>query len=126
MIGFRQKQVTGSQGFTLFEALLAITLSGLVIAFLAGSYIESVHTQQALSGRITALLLGRSKLAELVQNSEPASSGVFDKPYAQFQWSASDEKSPDLDIQTVLLTVKWRNENGAVRQVQLQAYRNPE
>lgn len=125
MNGFRLKRKSGSQGFTLFETLLALSLSGLIIAILAGSYVESAHTQQAVAGQVTGLLLGRSKLAEIIQGSEPASSGEFNPSYRQYQWMAAEETS-DTGVRSVHLTVKWRNENGMVRQVQLQAYRNPE
>lgn len=112
-------------GFTLFEVLIALSLAGLVIGVLAESFNHSRFMQQHLEGRITALVLGEGKLAELAQDSEPASSGEFARPYNDFKWVAQEE-SAENGTKVIKLMVEWHRGQAAPERLSFTGYRNPE
>jgi prepilin-type N-terminal cleavage/methylation domain-containing protein len=92
-------------GFTLIEVVLTLVLAGLAIAVLSKALLQSIYLQKVIDGRITAVVLGRSKLSELEAGSERDSSGEFPTPYQQFRWMATTEfKNGNNEIR---LTVKW-------------------
>lgn len=119
----RGNNLKNSAGFSLLEVMVTLSMAGLVIAALSSSFIQNIYTQQQLNGRITAAILGRSKLAELVTGSEPGLRGEFPEPYKQFKWQATEEKDGE-GIEAITLTVEWRNKNAAPRQATLKGYRN--
>lgn len=99
-------------GFSLLEVLIAIVLSGTVLTILASSFIQSAFTQQKISGRVTAVILGVGKLAELEQGSELTLSGDFLPPYQNYNWYAEEETAPDESI-ILTVVVEWRDSRSA-------------
>lgn len=108
----------------MLEVLLAITLTGLAVAALTGSFLQATHTQKQLNGRVIAHILGAGKLAELTGGSELASSGVFPEPYQRYQWTAREEKTGNGMI-AVSVTVEWSKGNESVQKT-LVGYKEPE
>lgn len=109
-------------GFTLFEVIVALMVLALAVSALLGSFRQLVYTEEQLNGRVTALIIGRGKLAELERGSEKGSSGVFPIPYSQFSWSCRGETSADGGSRLVL-TLKWRNRNGLSQEESFSGYR---
>jgi prepilin-type N-terminal cleavage/methylation domain-containing protein len=102
-------------GFSLFEVLAALTLLGVVTTVITASFLQSTATQQHSKGRLTALVLGESKLAELLCGAEEATSGQFEAPYKAYSWeSQSDEAEGGMAL--VAVTVKWSGRDGKLRQ----------
>lgn len=99
-----------SDGFTLIEVLLALALMSLIIAVLTSSFMQIIHTQEMLNGRITAAVLGAGKLAELEQGSEMGNSGTFLEPYQKYRW-LSREETLENGSRTIILTVEWDGVN---------------
>lgn len=95
-------------GFSLLEVLIAIVLSGTVLTILASSFIQSAYTQQKIGGRVTAVILGAGKLAELEQGSELSLSGDFLPPYQNYNWYAGEETAPDESI-ILNVVVQWKD-----------------
>ncbi|HEX3046449.1 MAG TPA: prepilin-type N-terminal cleavage/methylation domain-containing protein [Bacillota bacterium] len=123
-MGLRQKGKR-DQGFTLIEVVVAITLAGLVTASIAGLFAQSAFTQHNVNQRVTALIIGAGKLAEIEYNSEQGSSGNFPAPYQSFNWFVYEETG-DNDVKTLILTVEWKEGKGdQPRQVILRDYRRP-
>ncbi len=115
----KQSGIKEQAGFTLLEVLVALSLAGVVIAIISGAMLQIVHTQQLLSGRGTALMLGQAKLAELEYQAEATSSGEFAKPYQSYKWRAIEED----DGAAIILTVEWRNSYAKHQQIELRSYR---
>jgi prepilin-type N-terminal cleavage/methylation domain-containing protein len=111
-----------SAGFTLIEVILALSLAGLIIAVFSGTFVQTVFTERQLAGRVTGLIIGQGKLAELELGSEPASSGRFDPPYESFHWFSKEETADD-GSQRIHLTVTWEAPNGAPHRLLFQGYR---
>ncbi|MGD9153989.1 MAG: prepilin-type N-terminal cleavage/methylation domain-containing protein [Bacillota bacterium] len=102
-------------GFSLFEVLAVLTLLGVVITVITASFLQSTATQQHLKGRLTALVLGEGKLAELLCGAEETTSGQFAAPYDDYAWeSQSDEEESGMSL--VAVTVKWSGRDGKLRQ----------
>ncbi|MCL6589765.1 MAG: prepilin-type N-terminal cleavage/methylation domain-containing protein [Firmicutes bacterium] len=121
---FRQKGKR-DQGFTLIEVLVAITLAGLAAISMTRIFAQSAFIQHNISQKMTALVIGSGKLAELEYNSEPASSGNFPAPYDKYSWSVFEETG-DNDVKTLILTVEWKEgKYDQPRQVILKGYRRP-
>ena len=127
-MGYRKKvRPTGGtglnpDGFTLFEVIVALMVLTLAISALLGSFRQLVYTEEQLRGRVTALIIGRGKLAELEQGSEKGSSGVFAVPYSRFSWSCREETAADGGSR-LILTLKWRNQNGLSQEESFSGYR---
>jgi prepilin-type N-terminal cleavage/methylation domain-containing protein len=102
-------------GFSLFEVLAVLTLMGMILVVITTSFIQSSATQRQLTGRLTALVLGESKLAELLNGAEAASSGKFTDPYAKYSWESQTE-SGESGTSVVAVTVKWSGRDGKLRQ----------
>ena len=111
-------------GYTLVEVILVLALAGLMVTSLSASFVQSVFIQKKLAGRLTAMVLGEGKLAELEQGSEPTNSGNFPKPYEKFTWVEQEETADD-GTKVIHLTVEWRDLNVA-RSITLQGYRTQE
>ncbi len=119
-------KIKGSSGFTLIEVILALSLAGLMFAALSGSFAHTVHTQKLLSGRVTAIILGQGKLAELEAGAESGSSGEFPAPHDDFKWFAAEDSGDDGSV-TITLTVEWGDEHGsAIRRKVFTGRRLPE
>lgn len=112
----------GESGFSLLEVLLALILAGTTTAVLAFSYQQAVHLQKSVEGRVTAAVLGGSKLAELQEGSEPLDAGVFPVPYQRYRWAAREEADGN-GRELIVLTVQWGDGNGATYQREFKAYR---
>lgn len=128
-MGLHTKTVTKKvsvkkNGFTLVEVVLVLALASLMMASLSSSFIQSVFIQKKLAGKMTALILGEQKIAELEHGSEPTNSGGFPKPYTDYTWVAQEETADD-GTKIIYLTVKWREFNVA-RSITLQGYRTEE
>lgn len=109
-------------GFTLIETIAAVALAGLVLGVLAQVFLQCTYTQKQLEGRVTATILGASKLNELVNKAESAASGAFPKPYQQYQWTSQTESLPN-GLEKVQLELKWSDSNGRSRSKILHQYR---
>lgn len=111
-------------GFSLLEVLIALMLAGTVLTILATSFTQSAFTQQKISGRVIAAIIGAGKLAELEQGSELSLSGDFAEPYKNYNWFCAEETAPD-DSVILTLIVEWRD-GGAknnVHQIFLKGFR---
>ena len=97
-----------NSGFTLIEVLLALTLAGLIIGVLAGSFQQATVSQQILNGRVAAVTLGQGKLAEIVAGIEKASSGEFMVSGKKYRWVSQTEDVAD-GCTRIELTVEWGN-----------------
>jgi prepilin-type N-terminal cleavage/methylation domain-containing protein len=116
-------KVKRNQGFTLIEVVVAVTLAGLVTVSMAKLFAQAAFTQHNANGKVTALIIGAGKLAELEYNCEPASSGDFPAPYKRFSWIVYEE-SGENDVKTLILTVQWKEgPYDEPRQVVLKEYR---
>lgn len=107
-----RSKIKGGNGFTLIEVILALSLAGLMFAALSGSFAHTVHTQKLLNGRVTAIILGQGKLAELEAGAESGSSGEFPAPHGNFKWFATEESGDDGSA-TITLTVEWGDDHGS-------------
>lgn len=109
-------------GFSLLEVLLALVLAGTATAVLAFSYQQAAHLQKSIDGRIAAIVLGNSKLAELQAGSEPLDAGGFPAPYQRYRWTAREE-SDEYGREMIFLTIQWGDGDQATYQKEFQAYR---
>ncbi len=114
----------GTAGFTLMEVLVAITVTGLMVSVFTAAFLHLTRVQQNLSGRITALIIGEGKLAELEQGSELYSSDEFPEPYRNFKWQATEESISSGKL--ITLTVEWRDKDAVTRRTVLTGYRSSE
>lgn len=96
-----------SMGFSLMEVVVAITITGLTVSTLAGTFLEIARTQHLLNGKVTAMIIGRGKLAELELGMEKSTAGTFDRPYERFGWKVSEEETENGQL-LLMLEVKWR------------------
>jgi prepilin-type N-terminal cleavage/methylation domain-containing protein len=111
----KQERNNNQSGFSLFEVLAVLTLMGVILAVITTSFIQSSATQQQLTGRLTAMVLGEGKLAELLNAAEAASSGQFDAPYSKYSWESQSE-AQESGMSIVAVTVKWSGRNGKPHQ----------
>jgi prepilin-type N-terminal cleavage/methylation domain-containing protein len=111
----KQESNNKQSGFSLFEVLAVLTLMGVILAVITTSFIQSSATQQQLAGRLTAVVLGEGKLAELLAGAEAASSGKFDAPYANYSWESQNEVQ-ESGMSIVAVTVEWSGRDGKLRQ----------
>jgi len=91
------------KGFTLLEVLLALSLAGLFFGIMGASLAQSAYTQKLLSGRITALVFGAGKLAELEAGGENLTAGVFSRANIAYKWQVSETTGENGD--DLVLTV---------------------
>jgi prepilin-type N-terminal cleavage/methylation domain-containing protein len=112
-------------GFTLLEVLIAITITGLLIAVFADTFVQITQNQSLIKERVTAVMIGRGKLAELTYGSEVGLSGDFTEPYLKYHWTAAEESQVD-GSKKIDITVKWRDGHGFSHQTKLVGYRYPE
>jgi type II secretion system protein I len=120
-----KNEIALSPGFTLLEVLIAITVTGLVVAVLANALIQTTQGQHLLEERLTAAVIGRGKLAEIVCGGESGLSGYFTAPYEKFTWNASEESLAD-GYAKVTFTVEWRDGRGDFHRAGFTGYRYPE
>ena len=120
-----KNKITATAGFTLLEVLIAITITGVVIAVLSTALIQTNSAQHLLEERLTAIIIGQGKMAELIFGSEPGLSGDFDKPFQKYQWHAAEESEKD-SSKKITLTVEWRDYRAFPHQASFLGYRFPE
>jgi type II secretion system protein I len=120
-----KNKIVETKGFTLFEVLIAITITGLVIAVLSNALIQNIQGQHLLEERQTAIIIGQGKLAELEFGYESGLSDVFTKPYQNYKWYASEESIKD-GSKKITLTVEWRDNHVFPHQANFIGYRFPE
>ena len=121
----KEIKITVNAGFTLLEVLIAITVTGLVITVFSNIIIQTTQSQRLLEERLTAAVIGRGKLAELICGGESGLSGDFAVPYQKFKWNASEESLTDGSVK-ITLTVEWRDGRDYSRQAGFTGYRYPE
>lgn len=109
-------------GFTLLETVAAVALAGLVLGVLAQVFLQCGFTQKQLEGRVTATVLGASKLNELAHNAEAAASGIFPKPYQQYRWNSQTERLSN-GLEKIRLELEWGESDGRSRSKVLHQYR---
>ena len=111
-------------GMTLLEVLLTLALTGMSAGVLIAVFMQTAHTREQLSGRVTAQILGASKLAELAGGSELGNSGDFLEPYEKFSWMAQEDKLEG-GTSVIFLTIEWSRGND-LSQKEFRGYREPE
>jgi type II secretion system protein I len=116
---------TENSGFTLLEVLIAITITGAVIAVLSSALMQTNYNQHLYEQRFMAMMNGRGKLAELICGSDSGSSGDFKVFGTQYYWYASEDTLPD-GYTKITLNVEWRDNHGSSHQTYLIGYRSPE
>jgi prepilin-type N-terminal cleavage/methylation domain-containing protein len=122
----KKNEYAANAGFTLLEVLIAITITGLVIAVLSSTLIQATYGQHLLEERLTALIIGQGKLSELIYGSESGLSGDFAAPYInKYKWNASEESLEDGNTK-ITLTVEWRDSRDFLHQTVLIGYSQPE
>lgn len=103
---------------------MALTLAGVLFASISGFFRQTIYNQKQLNAKVTAMVLGQGKLAELICGGEPGMSGDFPAPYQQYHWSAAEETTAGGD--TITLTVEWRDGNALRQETTFTGYRAPE
>jgi prepilin-type N-terminal cleavage/methylation domain-containing protein len=111
----KPKRKNKQSGFSLFEVLAVLSLMGMITAVIAASFLQSTATQKQLTGRLTAMVLGESKLAEVLSGAESNSSGEFEAPYDAYSWEFQSEPQ-ESGMSLVAVTVKWSGRDGKPRQ----------
>jgi prepilin-type N-terminal cleavage/methylation domain-containing protein len=113
---FRQMKRKFEAGFSLLEVVAVLAMTGVIAAALVNSYIQASYTQNQLTGRATALILGEGKLAEILSGIEQANSGDWpDKDSnRKYHWRVQRETS-DNELILVTLIVEWRGRDGSLR-----------
>lgn len=108
------KKLKNESGFTLLEVVAVLALAGVMTAVIVNSFLQSSFTQQQLTGRLTAVMLGEGKLAELINNAEADRNAKFPEPYKDYSWSAETD-TLDNGMTAVKVTVKWSGRDGKLR-----------
>jgi prepilin-type N-terminal cleavage/methylation domain len=121
----RKDKADINAGFTLLEVLIAITVSGLMIAVFANAFMQIGRSQHLLDERMTARVIGNGKMAEMLYGSEPGLSGEFAAPYQNFRWNAAEESLADGSTR-IDLTVEWRDGLANPHQTRFVGYRCPQ
>ena len=111
-------------GMTLLEVLLTLALTGMSAGVLVAVFMQTVHTREQLNGRVTAQIMGASKLAELGGRGELGNSGVFPEPYQRFRWVAQEDRL-DGGTLAISLTVEWSRGNDLAQKT-FRGFREPE
>ncbi len=111
-------------GMTLLEVVLTMALAGASASVLVATFMQAVHTQERLNGRVTAQILGAAKMAELTGGGEMGNSGVFSEPYQKYSWVAREEKT-EAGASMIFLTVEW-SRGDETAQKTFRGYREPE
>jgi len=88
------------------EVLIALGLTGLLTTMAVAATLQVKNTQELLNGRVTAMVLGASKFAELQSGSEQASSGNFAEPYSGYRWYAHEETTEN-NVKRIIITINW-------------------
>jgi prepilin-type N-terminal cleavage/methylation domain-containing protein len=109
-------------GFSLLETIVAVTVAGMVLGVLVQTFLQSAYTQKQLAGRVTAVVLGSGKLAELAAQAETSTSGIFPAPYQRYRWSCRTVTA-DNGVAKRELVVEWSGTNGSSQRKSLQQYR---
>jgi type II secretory pathway pseudopilin PulG len=114
--GCKPKRRESGAGFSLLEVVAVIAMTGVITAALVNSYIQTSYTQHQLTGRVTALVLGEGKLAEILSGSEQANYGEWPDRDSNrtYHWRVQKETG-DNELILVTLTVEWRGRNGSLR-----------
>jgi type II secretion system protein I len=120
-----KNKLTATAGFTLLEVLIAIMITGMVMAVLSTALIQTNSAQHLLEERLTAIIIGQGKLAELIGGSEPGLSGDYTKPFNKYHWTAAEESEKD-GSKKITLTVEWRDYRAFPHQADFLGYRFPE
>lgn len=96
------------------------------MSVLVVSFTQSAFTQQKIGGKVTALIIGNGKLAELERGNELALSGDFPEPYRNYTWSATEETADDESV-LITLTVEWKEGRNIsnVHQLTFKGFREP-
>jgi prepilin-type N-terminal cleavage/methylation domain-containing protein len=108
-------------GYSLLEVLVALALAGITTGAIVLAWQQSVYLQSRLDGRVTATVLGMSKLAELEAGAERLSSGEFPPPYDRYCWIAK-EGSTEGGSTVVTLTIKWSGGNHHSQQKEFRGF----
>jgi type II secretory pathway pseudopilin PulG len=113
---FKQMKRKSEAGFSLLEVVAVLAMTGVITAALVNSYIQASYTQNQLTRRATALVLGEGKLAEILSGIEQANSGEWPDNDAnrKYHWRVQRETS-DNELILVTLIVEWRGRDGSLR-----------
>lgn len=87
--------------------MAALLIAGIAITYLVTTEIESARNISETQALRRALLLGKTKLNEIVLGTEKALSGSFEEPESWF-WEAYSTVDPNLyNAQKVTVTVHY-------------------
>jgi type II secretory pathway pseudopilin PulG len=121
----RSQLLRGSEGFTLFEALIAIVILALSLSALLPSFSGGLRGATVVDDHLRARLLAQSVMAEISRNRDPMPAvreGRIDKftwRLATTPYDAGITSFPGWRLQRLVLTVAW--EPG--RRIELQSLR---
>ncbi|MEK7286851.1 MAG: prepilin-type N-terminal cleavage/methylation domain-containing protein [Nitrospirota bacterium] len=101
-------------GFTLIEIMVSLAILGASFIVLLGLRNRDIAIASEANHIVTGTLLARQKVADFAiakDRSALAKKGDFGKEYPSYQWEMSAEKSglPQLDI--LLVTAHWMEQD---------------
>ena len=136
----RKQAVSRQRGFTLLEALVATAVLGASVAALLGLFSGALRNAARIEAPERALLLGQSKLNELLSAGATTENGTAELPFDQtiegrwderFRWEAraarfrsSPERRPgEILLSRITLDVIWKTgTTGAERKLSFETY----
>ena len=136
----RKQAVSLQRGFTLLEALVATAVLGASVAALLGLFSGALRNAARIEAPERALLLGQSKLNELLSAGATTENGTAELPFDQtiegrwderFRWEAraarfrsSPERRPgEILLSRITLDVIWKTgTTGAERKLSFETY----
>lgn len=136
----RKRAVSRQRGFTLLEALVATAVLGTSVAALLGLFSGALRNAARIEKPEQALLLGQSKLNELLSTGVTTENGITELPFdrtmegrwdERFRWEAratrfrsSPEPKPgEILLARITLDVFWKTgTEGAERKLSFETY----
>ena len=108
----QSRLVSGSDGFTLIEVLISLTIMAIVLVAVFKLHAQSISMSAATRFHTTAALLSQTKLAEITATSLAeltSDSGDFAQPFAGYQWQSVIEDVTSEDLGPVSAQLKKIN-----------------
>lgn len=124
-------RVRGNRGFTLLEVLVATVVMGIAVSGLLAGLSQSMRNQSRLTDYDRAAMVARTRMNELLLDSNLPFTGVVEGTTEQGGWravtrpfEAQPKAGPGSTIlQEVALEVWWMPPNGERRSITLSGYR---
>ena len=112
-----------SNGFTLLEVVVALTIAAVAFPVLLKAFSEGTKNHALIENRTTAIYLLRLKMAEMEMegySSLSSEEGEFAEN-SRFRWASQVSDTETEGLSQVTVTVLW-DERGKERSVQLTTY----